>query len=219
MFDFGTTSSQMSHRPDAALRASPSVSATFLVCKRLFDICFSLLLLPILVALVVILLLANPAMNTGPLFFVQRRMGKNCAPFQALKFRTMRPGAVHRSADDPLEEERITPLGAFLRQCRLDELPQILNVLRGEMSLIGPRPDCFDHAVVFVQDVPGYRDRHKVLPGISGYAQTEVGYAEGIEATMRKVQADLFYISNRSIFFEAWIFWRTVITVVGRAGQ
>ncbi|WP_255446342.1 sugar transferase [Tropicibacter alexandrii] len=187
--------------------------------KRSFDIIMSLALLPFLAILAVALLILNPFYNKGSLFFVQRRMGRNCEPFQAIKFRSMTDvPQVSRSADCPLEVDRITPLGGFLRKSRIDELPQILNVLRGDMSLIGPRPDYYDHAVHYLEQVRGYRQRHAVRPGISGLAQTELGYIEGVEATKRKVSADLYYITHTDLLMEAWIVWRTISVVVKRGG-
>ena len=216
---------EYSMTPDRTVDLDPwPTSATvltplgFAIGKRVFDVFFCLLLLPILGAVAVILLLLNSAFNRGPLLFKQPRMGHNCTLFKAYKFRTMTPSTQSRRAHDPLERERITSFGAALRQSRLDELPQIINVLRGEMSLIGPRPDCYDHAVTFLRIVPGYKERHVVLPGISGFAQTELGYVEGIEATVKKVEADLHYIANRSLRLEAWIFWRTLVTVISRTG-
>ncbi|MDE9450353.1 sugar transferase [Aliiroseovarius sp. Z3] len=191
----------------------------FAIGKRVFDVCFCLILLPILCVVAFILSVLNSVLSPGPLLFMQPRMGRNCTPFMAYKFRTMTPSTKSRRANDPLENERITSLGAALRQSRLDELPQIINVLRGEMSLIGPRPDCYDHAVTFLRIVPGYKERHVVLPGISGFAQTELGYVEGIEATAKKVEADLHYIANRNFRMEVWIFWRTLVTVISRTGR
>lgn len=192
----------------------------FLACKRPFDIFFCVLLLPILAFFCVILLVANPLFNKGPLFYFQARMGKDCRAFRLVKFRSMKCAAkVKRSANDPLEQDRITPLGRFIRKTRIDELPQILNVLSGDMSLIGPRPDYFNHARKFVKTVPGYRERHTIRPGISGLAQIELGYVEGHEATVQKVKADLKYINNAGFRLEASIFWRTVLTVVFRRGS
>ena len=195
-------------------------SAAFQIGKRVFDIVVSLMLLPLLAFFALVLLLVNPFLNPGKLFFVQKRMGRHCAAFPAFKFRSMRAvEAVSRSANCPLEVDRITPLGGFMRKTRIDELPQILNVLRGEMSLIGPRPDYYDHAVHYLSQVPGYRARHAVRPGISGLAQTEVGYVEGTEATHSKVGADLYYISHCGLRLEAWIVWRTFAVILGRAGS
>lgn len=192
----------------------------FLLLKRVFDIGMSLLLLPIVGLVAMVLIVLNPARNPGPLFFVQERMGRDCVRFRAVKFRTMTPtSSIQRSADCPVEADRITPLGRFLRRSRLDELPQVINVLRGEMSLIGPRPDYFEHACHFLKEVPGYRERHSVRPGISGLAQTEVGYVQGTEATRHKVHADLHYISHSGFRLEAWIVWRTLAVVAGRLGS
>ena len=219
MYDFG---SQGVFTPAAGTQLRLSVSmrwTLFSVAKRGFDIFLCVAMLPILLMLMLGLLLLNPFFNKGSLLFVQPRMGRDCLSFRALKFRTMTAenGAV-RGPNDPLEQDRITPLGRFLRQSRLDEVPQILNVLKGDMSLIGPRPDYYDHAVAYLDQVQGYRERHLVRPGISGLAQTEVGYVEGVEATRRKVQADLYYISNAGFALESWIFWRTLLTVFGRHG-
>lgn len=197
----------------------PEHNTAFHASKRLFDIGFSLALLPFVVLTVLCLLVLNPLLNRGPLFYVQPRMGRNCRAFPALKFRTMQPASkITRSADDPLEIDRITTLGYFLRKTRLDELPQVINVLRGDMSLIGPRPDYFHHARHYLRVIPGYRARHAVRPGISGLAQTQLGYAAGVDATSAKVRADLYYIQNAGFKLEAWLFWRTLVVVFRRYG-
>lgn len=191
----------------------------FNLAKRVFDIVLSLLLLPLVAFFALALLCINPFQNPGRLIFVQPRMGRHCKSFPAFKFRSMRAAnEITRTAADPLEVDRITPLGGFMRKTRIDELPQIINVLRGEMSLIGPRPDYFNHAVEYLNEIPGYRERHIVRPGISGLAQTEVGYAEGIAATRNKVNADLYYILNCGFRLELWIIWRTFAVILGRAG-
>ena len=191
----------------------------FFVVKRLVDILCCLLLLPLLVVVSLVLLVTNPTWNTGPLFFIQDRMGQGCKKFRAIKFRSMTAATgAARGALDPLETDRITPLGNFLRKSRIDELPQILNVLFGDMSLIGPRPDFYEHAQEYIKTIPGYRARHAVKPGISGFAQTEVGYADCLDSVGAKVKADLFYIRNRHLLVEFWIFWRTLVTVFGRHG-
>jgi lipopolysaccharide/colanic/teichoic acid biosynthesis glycosyltransferase len=198
---------------------SLSRKQAFLVGKRAFDIVFSLLLLPVVVLFALMLLALNPVFNRGPLFYRQQRMGQFCKPFTIYKFRSMTPaGAVKRSANCPLETDRITPLGRFIRQVRIDELPQLLNVLKGDMSLIGPRPDFAEHAETYVDTVPGYLDRHVAKPGISGLAQVRLGYIEGESATRRKARIDNFYIKNMGLRLEAWIFVQTVAVVLGRIG-
>lgn len=204
---------------DARTKGLSPKGPGFRCTKRAVDIVLSLMLLPVLGLCALGLLVLNPLWNRGPLFFVQTRMGRDCQPFQAIKFRSMRPAAsVTRAANDPLEIDRITPAGRFIRKARIDELPQLLNVLKGDMSLIGPRPDSYAHAMDYLDVVPGYRARHAVRPGISGLAQTELGYIEGFEATRRKVQADLYYIAHTNLLMEAWIVWRTIAVVATRSG-
>ncbi len=188
--------------------------------KIVFDVVVGLLLLIPLCCAAGLLVLLNPFFNPGPLFFRQRRMGRSCQPFVAFKFRTMRTAAPQpRGAFDALETDRIGRLGRFLRRTRLDELPQVINVLRGEMSLIGPRPDAFEHACVYLREIPGYAERHQVMPGISGYAQTEVGYVDGLDGIHRKVAADHYYLKYASFALDLWITWRTITVVLARQGS
>ncbi|MBW7922546.1 MAG: sugar transferase [Rubellimicrobium sp.] len=192
----------------------------FLRFKRVFDLLVSLILVPAFLLTGLVLLIVNPFLNPGPLFFAQDRMGRGCRPFRAWKFRSMLGAAeIARGPYDPAEDQRITTLGQFLRRTRLDELPQIINVLKGEMSLIGPRPDYLAHARRYLEEIPGYRERHVVRPGISGYAQITVGYAETPESVREKVAADLWYIRNASIRLDCWIAWRTFVTVLHGLGR
>ena len=190
------------------------------ISKHIFDTITSVLLLAPLALIALALLIVNPLLNPGPLMHHQRRMGLAGQPFTALKFRTMSPAvSPTREAYDVLEEHRISRLGRFMRGTRVDELPQIINVLRGEMSLIGPRPDLYDHARVYLKNVPDYAARHQIMPGISGFAQTEVGYVDGMDGIQRKVAADLYYIAHAGFWFDMWITWRTICVIVGRRGR
>lgn len=194
-------------------------SPIFWRAKRLTDVMVSLLLLPAFAFFAVVLVLLNPWYNRGPLFYRQQRMGQDMVPFTAVKFRSMQPAdAITRAVDDPIEKHRITALGMILRKTRIDELPQIINVLRSEMSLIGPRPDYYEHAREYVAQIPEYRHRHVVRPGISGFAQVTLGYATGLDATRAKATADLAYIRNASFGLELRIFWLTLVTVFMRRG-
>ncbi|SHH59137.1 sugar transferase [Marivita hallyeonensis] len=187
--------------------------------KRVFDIVVAVLLMPALLLSAAVLTILNPFFNPGQLFYRQDRMGRHCEPFTALKFRSMsQHGDGLRGASDPVEHHRITGLGQFIRCSRIDEVPQIINVLKGEMSLIGPRPDYLPHARQFIMTVPGYHARHSVRPGISGLAQTEVGYVQGPLETRQKVSADLYYIRNTCFILEAWLVWRTLCTMFGLKG-
>ena len=194
-------------------------SRIFWKSKRAFDVIVSISLLPLLATIYISLLALNPFFNTGPTIFSQIRMGRKCKAFVAYKFRSMRVSdGCMRGADDPLETNRITKLGGFLRKTRIDELPQILNVLQGRMSLIGPRPDYFNHARVYIRTIPEYRERHELRPGISGMAQVEIGYAEGFEATRAKVLADLDYIKDAGFFLEFQLVLKTISTILCKAG-
>ena len=188
--------------------------------KRLFDIFICVLLIPLLFIISIIILFFNLFFNPGSLFFIQERMGKNCCVFFAIKFRTMVPvKEITRKYDDPIEEDRITPFGKILRKIRIDELPQILNVLKGDMSLIGPRPDYYIHALEYLKNVKGYRERHIIRPGITGLSQIRLGYAEGLEATARKAYVDNYYIQNVNYIIELKIIGNTIITIIRGMGK
>ena len=192
----------------------------FWATKRAFDVCLSLLLLPLLFLTFSILLFFNIFLNQGNVFYIQKRMGKNCKPFYAVKFRTMYSSVeVTRKFDDPIEYNRITPFGKILRKTRIDELPQIFNVLKGEMSLIGPRPDYYTHALEYLKNVNGYRERHIIRPGITGLSQIRLGYAEGLEATAKKVSVDNYYIHNVNYIIELKIIGNTIITILRGLGK
>ncbi|WP_172297203.1 sugar transferase [Pseudoruegeria sp. HB172150] len=212
MFDFSNTGPAPCPGLPAYSDAPSPRPISYQKAKRSFDIVGSLLILLTTVPIAATLWFLNPWLNRGPLFFCQTRMGQGCTAFRMIKFRSMRETAFcNRTADSPLETDRITLLGRFLRRSRIDEFPQAINVLRGEMSLIGPRPDMYELAEQYLRDIPGYRERHSVRPGITGLAQTEIGYVVGTEETRRKVQADLHYISNASLGLEAWILWRSIL--------
>ena len=192
----------------------------FWINKRIFDIFVSLLLLPLLFIIVTILLVFNKFFNPGELFFIQERMGKNCKIFFAIKFRTMKPvKKITRKYYDPIETSRITPLGGILRKMRIDELPQILNVLKGEMSLIGPRPDYYIHALEYLKKIEGYRERHTIKPGITGLAQIRLGYAEDLETISQKAYVDNYYIKNVGYNIELKIIFNTILIILRGLGK
>jgi lipopolysaccharide/colanic/teichoic acid biosynthesis glycosyltransferase len=192
----------------------------FWINKRIFDIVLSLFLLPLLFTIGIILLVLNLFLNKGRLLFIQKRMGKNCEYFFLFKFRTMTDAIeITRKYDDPIETNRITSLGRVLRNMRIDELPQILNVLKGEMSIIGPRPDYFPHALEYLKNIEGYRERHTVRPGITGLSQIRLGYVESLEGTSKKVFIDNYYIKNVSYVFELKIAINTILVVLKGLGK
>jgi lipopolysaccharide/colanic/teichoic acid biosynthesis glycosyltransferase len=192
----------------------------FWLYKRTFDIIISLLLIPFFAIIILFLFLFNRFFNPGRLFFIQDRMGMNCEIFFVIKFRTMtHVEEISRKYDDPIEINRITPLGRILRKTRIDELPQILNVLKGDMSLIGPRPDYYVHALEYLKLVDGYRERYAIRPGITGLSQVRLGYVENLEATSKKVSIDNYYIQNLSYITELKIIINTLLIIMKGLGR
>ena len=195
--------------------SSEKISAT----KRAVDILFSLVALPLIAIFSIVLLILNPFFNPGPLFFRQSRMGLHGKRITIWKFRTMSVGASdERPYDAPVETHRISSFGQLLRKTRIDELPNFLNVLKGEMSLVGPRPEAWGHAVEFIQKVPYYRSRFDVLPGITGLAQIRLGYADDGETVVRKARLDHIYATRHDIRMDGFIIlhtFRVILTGFG----
>ena len=154
-----------------------------------------------------------------PVLFWQERVGKDGKPFRMVKFRSMRRDSEAAGAAFAAHGDlRVTRIGAFLRRYRLDELPQFYNVLRGEMSIIGPRPEQEAFVRAFAHDIPLYSIRHHVRPGITGWAQVRQGYAAGSEEAKEKLRCDFYYIKNFSLALDARIVWETVLTVLSGFG-
>lgn len=177
--------------------------------KRLADLLLGLLLSPLLIVLMVGIAILIKLDGPGPVFFVQERMGFRGTKFRMIKFRTMKPEhqGPHHTEDN---DARITRVGRVLRRHRLDELPQIINILRGEMSWIGPRPESLALAEWYEADVPFYRYRHIVRPGISGWAQVHQGQTAGLNEAMEKLQFDFFYIKHFSPWLDLLIAMKSV---------
>jgi sugar transferase (PEP-CTERM system associated) len=158
--------------------------------------------------------------SAGPILFRQTRVGLDGIPFTLYKFRSMRAdaeaesGAVFASKDDP----RVTRVGRILRKLRLDELPQLFNVLRGEMSIVGPRPERPEFVQTLSIQIPYYRQRHCVRPGITGWAQINYKYGENLEDTIQKLEFDLFYIKNLSLSLDSYIIFHTLKTMLTSSG-
>nr|WP_310038490.1 exopolysaccharide biosynthesis polyprenyl glycosylphosphotransferase [Sphingomonas sp. BE123] len=189
--------------------------------KRVIDVIGTLFILPVLIPLLVLIALAIRLDSRGPVFFMQRRMGFRGEPFTVIKFRTMRPRDESADRDDCVtqdDDDRITRLGRFLRRTRLDELPQAFNVLRGEMSWIGPRPEAIPLSEWYEAEIPHYRYRHIVRPGISGWAQVNQGHVADLNAVHLKLHYDFFYIKNFSAWLDLLILFRTVATVTSGFG-
>lgn len=183
--------------------------------KRGFDIVFSLAVCSILLLLIPFFALIIKMQSRGPVFFVQERTGKKGRTFNCLKFRTMMVNSQCDSQQCSKHDPRVFPFGRFLRKTNLDELPQFLNVLKGDMSIVGPRPHMLYHTVVYSKQIPHYMERHAVLPGITGWAQvtgfrgetTELWQMEG------RVRRDMWYISNWSPVLDLRIILMTIKTI------
>lgn len=198
---------------------SDSKNIFFWTSKRFLDIFICLMLVPIFVFTAITLKFFNLFFNKGPVFFIQKRMGLHCKPFYVIKFRTMIEDNINkRGYSDPLELERITFIGRILRRTRVDELPQILNVIKNDMSLIGPRPDSYEHALLYIDKIPEYKFRHQMKPGISGLSQIRLGYAQGFFETRKKTKVDIFYIENASLYLDIKIFFGTMLVVFKGVG-
>ena len=183
--------------------------------KRLIDIVLVLVTAPITAPLVLIGMVMVWASMGGPVIFVQSRVGLGGKPFRMFKLRTMRPAeASDAGRTTRVDDDRITPVGRWLRKVRIDELPQMVNVLKGDMSIIGPRPEWTVLSDRYEREFPAYTYRHLVRPGITGWAQVRGGYASDLDETRKKVGYDLFYIKNLSFSLDMQILLRTVGTVL-----
>jgi exopolysaccharide biosynthesis polyprenyl glycosylphosphotransferase len=190
--------------------------------KRLTDVILAsiglLLTGPVMLIVAPLVRLTSP----GPALYSQSRVGKDGVLFTIYKFRSMcvdaevGTGAVWaKVGGDP----RVTPFGKFLRRSRLDELPQLWNVLRGDMSFVGPRPERPEFIAELTKQIPFYGQRHVVRPGLTGWAQVRHGYGASIEDSLQKLQYDLFYIKHMSSAFDLFVVFETVKTVLMRMGS
>jgi lipopolysaccharide/colanic/teichoic acid biosynthesis glycosyltransferase len=188
--------------------------------KRVADVAVALLLLVTTAPLLLLLAAAIRLEDGGPVFYVQERSGWLGQPFQLFKLRTM----VHEPTSGPAcwtvpGDQRITRLGRVLRPTRLDELPQLLNVLRGEMSLIGPRPERPQLEIELECAIPHYRKRHWMPPGLSGWAQVCAPYASSVEEAELKLSYDLYYLRHWSTSLDLLILFKTLKTILKAGGR
>ncbi len=192
----------------------------YLVMVRFFEIIFSITGLLVGLLILPLILIGNVIGNRGKLFYTQERVGKNGKTFNILKYRTMvnnaeKEGAVFATTND----SRATPFGKIMRKSRMDEMPQFINILKGDMAVIGPRPE----RPIFVNEIaevmPFYETRHVIKPGLTGWAQVNYSYGETIDDSLIKLQYDLYYIKHRSIFLDVNIIFKTLSTVLLYRGQ
>lgn len=189
--------------------------------KRLFDLACALVLLLLALPVMLVTALAIRLESRGPVFYRQQRCGYNGRPFEVVKFRSMRCDAESdgqprwaRAGDD-----RVTRVGWLIRKLRIDELPQLVNVLRGEMSLVGPRPERPYFVEQLTQQVPFYAVRHSMKPGVTGWAQVRYHYGESVDDAKRKLEFDLYYVKNHSLFLDIVIILETIAVVLTARGS
>lgn len=189
--------------------------------KRFFDILASLLLLAVSwwVMLLTALAIYIESGFGAPVLYRQTRVGYRDKPFQVIKFRSMRVDAEKNGAQWASEiDDRVTRVGKFIRKCRIDELPQLFNVLKGEMSFVGPRPERPEFVQGFEENIPYYKERHRVKPGITGWAQLCYPYGASEYDTWQKLQYDLYYVKNYSLFLDLTIMMSTIEVVLWGRG-
>ena len=192
------------------------VEATQQTLKRILDVAASLALLVFTLPILICAAIAIRLDSTGPVFYGQQRVGRGGRVFTIHKFRTMRADAEQGCGPRwaAHNDSRITRVGGFLRRTRIDELPQILNVLRGEMSFVGPRPERPHFVNLLTTEIPYFAERHRVRPGITGWAQINYPYGASVADARAKLAYDLYYIKNFSIAFDLRIIARTIRTVL-----
>ena len=195
---------------------------TYPLLKSFLDYCLVFLSLPIVVPAMVVIALGVWLDTGGPIFYRQIRVGKGSRPFTMFKFRSMQPNSDIDTSGQPSftseNDPRITRFGRWIRRSRIDELPQIFNVLRGDMSLIGPRPEQVPFAEEFERTIPSYAFRHTIAPGITGWAQVHSEYASDADSTRVKLELDLYYVKNQSLWLDAIIILKTIRTVLSAFG-
>jgi putative colanic acid biosynthesis UDP-glucose lipid carrier transferase len=189
--------------------------------KRSFDIIFSLAALGLGMPLFLILAAITRATSNGPTFYAQERIGRNGKPFKIYKFRSMYIDAEKSGPvlSGGLLDSRITPWGRFMRQTRLDEIPQFYNVLKGDMSVVGPRPERQFFIDQIVEIAPEYRSLLEVKPGITSIGQIKFGYAANIDEMVQRLRYDLIYPKRRSFFFDMWIIAQTLRVMAQGRGK
>lgn len=201
-------------------------SLAYLKVKRATDLLLCLLVLPFLILPLLIVAVLVKLDSPGPALFRQERLGFRGQPFRVVKFRTMRceepkadPADARVAAMTKEQDDRITRLGRFLRRTRIDELPQIVNIIRGEMSWIGPRPEAMALSQWYEREIPFYAYRHIVRPGITGWAQVNQGHVTDLQDVNAKLQYDFFYIKNFSYWIDTLILLRTIMVVFNGFGS
>lgn len=188
--------------------------------KRVFDLVCSVALLLLAAPVMLFTALCIKLDSRGPVFYRQERVGANSQNFMVIKFRSMRTDAEKDGTPRwaSAQDDRVTRVGALIRRLRIDELPQLINVLKGEMSLVGPRPERPFFVEQLTRDIPYFAARHSVKPGVTGWAQVRYQYGATVEDSQQKLQYDLYYVKNHSLFLDVVVLFETIGVVLTGKG-
>jgi lipopolysaccharide/colanic/teichoic acid biosynthesis glycosyltransferase len=186
--------------------------------KRALDLAAGAVALPVVVLAVPLVVLGDLLANRGPLFYRQSRVGRNNQPFTIWKFRTMRAGTGESTWTQP-DDPRITPFGRFLRRTHVDELPQAINLLKGDVGIVGPRPEQPHYVDQLTERIRFYRLRHLVRPGVTGWAQVKYDYGASDIDAMEKLQYEFWYLRHQGLGLDLRILGRTIRSLLGRSGR
>ena len=184
------------------------------IIKTIFDYSITLLCLILLTPVIIIVSISIKLTGKGPVIYTQKRIGRYGKPFAIYKFRSMHFGNEEEiTLISDREDKRITSLGRFMRKHKIDEIPNFINVLKGEMSLIGPRPEQRFYIDQIIQREPRYIQLHQIKPGITSWGQVKYGYASNVDEMIKRMEYDLYYLENRSFLFDLNIAFHTLIII------
>jgi sugar transferase (PEP-CTERM system associated) len=186
------------------------------VVKRAFDVVVAIALLPIALPLMLVIAVLISLDGGAPIIYRQQRVGRGGKAFTMFKFRSMTKDAEKEGQASwaSINDARVTAIGRFMRRTRIDELPQLFNVLRGEMSFVGPRPERPTFVAMLTEQIPFYAVRHSVKPGLTGWAQVRYTYGGNLEESVKKLEYDLYYVKNHTLLFDVLILLKTVRVVL-----
>ena len=189
------------------------------IIRAIFDYTVTLLSLTLLLPVIIILSISIKLTGKGPVIYSQKRIGRNGKPFDIYKFRSMHFGNEEGIAlISDRDDKRITSLGRFMRKYKFDEIPNFFNVLKGDMSIVGPRPEQKFYIDQIVQREPRYIQLRQIKPGITSWGQVKYGYASDVEEMIKRMEYDLFYLENRSLFFDLKIALHTMLIIINGRG-
>jgi lipopolysaccharide/colanic/teichoic acid biosynthesis glycosyltransferase len=191
-----------------------TAKSTIDIPKTILDYIVTSLCLILLIPVIIMLIISIKLTGKGPVFYIQKRIGKDGKPFIIYKFRSMYIGEENETLPvTGIGDTRITTLGRFMRKYKFDEIPNFINVLKGDMSIVGPRPEQQSYFDQIVQREPRYRKLQLIKPGITSWGQVKYGYASNVEEMVKRMEYDLYYLENRSILFDLKIAFSTIVVI------